>query len=73
MISSTAPKHSNLDAGLSAFPPTPRTTSDPDYKGDLESTTLLPHNVTNHFQKYKYQAQHGSRVESAEKRSTVSW
>ena len=58
MISSSALKHSNLSFGLSAFPPTPRTASDLNYRGDLEFATLLPSNVANHFQKYKYQAQH---------------
>lgn len=58
MISSSALKHSNLSLGLHAFPPTPKTTSDLDYKGDLEFANLLPSNMANHFQKYKYQAQH---------------
>lgn len=57
-ITSSALKHGNFSLGLRAFPPTPRTASDLDYKGGLEFATLLPSNVANHFQKYKYQAQH---------------
>lgn len=66
-------RHNNLNLGLSKFPPTPRATSDLDYKGDLEFATLLPSNVANHFQKYKYQAQHDrSELSQQEEQHTMA-